>query len=81
VGREQTENEKGTEVSATTRRAILLGGAVGLAGLVADSVLSAEPASATQGNPVNLERTIRVRVPGRACSTRRTPCWRSWQTE
>ena len=55
MGREQTENDKkGTEVSATTRRAILLGGAVGLAGLVADSVMSAPPASATEGNPVDL---------------------------
>jgi hypothetical protein len=55
MGREQTENDKkGTEVSATTRRAILLGGAVGLAGLVADSVISAQPASATQDSAVLL---------------------------
>jgi hypothetical protein len=54
MGREQTESEKGTEASATTRRAMLLGGAAGLAGLVADSVISAQPASATEGQNVHL---------------------------
>ena len=44
--RDQTENENRIEASTTTRRAILLGGAVGLAGLVADSVISAQPAAA-----------------------------------
>lgn len=49
---DKAENDKGTEVSATTRRAILLGGAAGLAGLVAGSVISAEPASAAEGGNV-----------------------------
>jgi hypothetical protein len=52
--REKTENEKSTETSATTRRGLLLGGAVGLAGLVADAVISAQPASATQDSAVLL---------------------------
>ncbi|MGO9559785.1 MAG: hypothetical protein ACLPQS_06990 [Acidimicrobiales bacterium] len=52
--RDETENEKGTDTSATTRRAILLGGAVGLAGLVAESVISAQPAGATEGQNVLL---------------------------
>src|ERR1022692_2178527 len=51
---EPVENDKGNEVSAATRRAILLGGAAGLAGLVADSVISAQPAGATEGQNVLL---------------------------
>jgi len=38
----------------TSRRSLLLGGAVGLAGLAADSLVSAQPASATQGSAVLL---------------------------
>ncbi|MGA2528963.1 MAG: hypothetical protein ABSG36_07340 [Acidimicrobiales bacterium] len=38
----------------TTRRAVIAGAAAGLAGLVADSVISAEPASASNGDAVLL---------------------------
>jgi hypothetical protein len=51
---DNSDSDKGTEASGRTRRAILLGGAAGLAGLAAESLISAQPASATEGNPVNL---------------------------
>ncbi|MGA3354969.1 MAG: hypothetical protein ABSD85_17580 [Acidimicrobiales bacterium] len=40
--------------SLTTRRALIAGAAAGLAGLVADSVISAQPANAANGDTVLL---------------------------
>ena len=55
---EPAEHDEADPSSAlTTRRAVIAGAAAGLAGLVADSVISAQPASATNGNPVLLGAT------------------------
>jgi hypothetical protein len=56
MDRDKAEKDEGRGASAKTRRTILLGGAAGLAGLVADSLLSAQPADAAngQGQPVLL---------------------------
>ncbi|MGD0085070.1 MAG: hypothetical protein ABSD78_18015, partial [Acidimicrobiales bacterium] len=50
MDREQTEKDQGTEASGKTRRAILLGGAAGLAGLAASAMAKAPRADAASGD-------------------------------
>ncbi len=52
--RERPETTAASEASLTTRRALLLGGAAGLAGMTASLVVGAEPAGAANAKPVEL---------------------------
>jgi hypothetical protein len=52
-----TERQEADPGSGTSRRAVMVGAAAGLAGLVADSVISAHPAGAVNGFPVLLGKS------------------------
>jgi hypothetical protein len=53
MGRKAKETES-VEASSRSRRALLLGGAAGLAGLAADALISAQPAGAAEGDAILL---------------------------